>query len=122
MEVLELNHVGIWVENVAASVDFYKNILQFEQLPRPAFDFNGAWFRLGKHQELHILEGRTEKVISHSRKSHFALKVKSIKETEYFLKNKGLTFTGPKQRPDGGWQIFVVDPDGYWIEFSELNY
>jgi hypothetical protein len=27
---------------------------------------------------------------------------------------------GPKQRPDGMWQIFIQDPDGHYIELTEL--
>ncbi|MDX2190216.1 MAG: VOC family protein [Bacteroidota bacterium] len=116
MQTIELNHIAIHVKNVAESVDFYKNTLEFEQIPRPAFDFDGAWFRLGSVQELHILEGRDYEVQSSSRKTHFALKVASINESEQFLVKKKVTFRAPKQRPDGLYQIFVVDPDGYWIE------
>jgi len=32
-----------------------------------------------------------------------------------------LEFLGPKLRPDGVQQIFLQDPDGYWIEFCELR-
>jgi lactoylglutathione lyase len=31
-----------------------------------------------------------------------------------------VNFMGPKQRPDGIWQIFVQDPDGHYIELTEL--
>jgi catechol 2,3-dioxygenase-like lactoylglutathione lyase family enzyme len=121
ISILELNHVAIHVKNVAESIHFYQNILEFEKLnTRPAFDFDGAWFRLGVYQELHIIEGRDYEVNSHSRKTHFALRVKSASETVAFLKSKNIEMIGPKPRPDGVIQIFITDPDGYWIEFTEI--
>ena len=119
--ITELNHIALHVSDVSKSIQFYKHILEFELLnTRPAFDFDGAWFRLGQCQELHLIEGRNYEVNSHSRKTHFALKVLSIKATEDFLKSKNLAMVGPKLRPDGAWQIFITDPDGYWIEFTEI--
>jgi catechol 2,3-dioxygenase-like lactoylglutathione lyase family enzyme len=47
MKTLQLNHVAIHVADVERSVHFYRDVLQLEPLPRPAFKFPGAWFRLG---------------------------------------------------------------------------
>ena len=55
MKILEINHVAISVEDVDRTCDFYANIMQLEQLARPAFDFPGAWFRLGPKQELSLI-------------------------------------------------------------------
>jgi len=43
MKIQELNHVAIYVANVQQSVDFFKQVLKLEPMPRPAFDFPGAW-------------------------------------------------------------------------------
>ena len=58
--IFELNHVAIHVADVERSCHFYANILRLEALPRPGFDFPGAWFRLGPLQELHIIGRREE--------------------------------------------------------------
>ncbi|QNF33702.1 VOC family protein [Adhaeribacter swui] len=120
LTVLELNHVALHVQDVAVSCRFYGELLGFRALPRPAFDFPGAWFALGPHQELHLIGDRALAVHSHHRGNHFALKVATIKETEEHLRAAGLTFMGPKKRPDGMWQIFLTDPDGHVLEFTEL--
>jgi catechol 2,3-dioxygenase-like lactoylglutathione lyase family enzyme len=120
MEVEELNHVAIYVKDVAASSRFYGEVLELKPLPRPAFDFPGAWFRLGSRQELHLIGNRQEDLIFLKR-HHFALKIKSAREAEEFLQRKGVKFTGPKARPDGAIQIFLQDPDGYFIELFEFN-
>ena len=62
MKTLELNHVAIHVEDVERTCDFYANVLQLTPLPRPAFDFPGAWFLLGAVQELHIIGNREEDI------------------------------------------------------------
>ncbi len=115
MEIQELNHVAIYVKDVEESTRFYKDILELQPIPRPAFNFPGAWFRLGSHQELHLIGNRSEEITLHKR-HHFALKVASAKEAETFLKKKEVKYTGPKERPDGATQIFIQDPDGYHIE------
>ncbi len=119
MKFLQLNHVALHVAEVAKSVQFYGEILELEALPRPAFSFAGAWFRLGIDQELHLIEGRTEQVNAHSRGNHFALAVSNLQEIEEVLKSKKVAYQPPKQRPDGTWQLFLQDPDGYVIEICE---
>lgn len=120
MEILQLNHVAIHVADVERSCAFYRDVLGLEQIPRPAFSFPGAWFRLGKDQELHIIGERTEEVVGGPRGNHFALRVPSIREAEEMLRARGVPFQGPWQRPDGAWQIFLADPDGHYIELCEL--
>ncbi|MFC0184800.1 Glyoxalase/Bleomycin resistance protein/Dioxygenase superfamily protein [Pseudarcicella hirudinis] len=122
MKIKEINHVALYVRDVGVSMKFYGETLELEQdFRRPAFDFGGAWYKLGSRQSLHLLDGRTdEEISSSSRRNHFAVEVESIKECEAFLRNKGLEFMGPKLRPDGVPQIFLKDPDGYWMEFTEL--
>ncbi len=115
-----IHHVALHVADVARSIAFYKEVLELSQLPRPAFDFPGAWFGLGDGFELHLIGGRTEPVHSASRGNHFALLVSDIQAVAQHLRSKGLSFRGPKTRPDGAWQIFLSDPDGHTIEFTQL--
>jgi lactoylglutathione lyase len=121
MKFLQLNHIALLVADVEKSILFYKDILELPPLSRPAFNFHGAWFQLGIDQELHLIEGRNSDVSSHSRGNHFALAVSSIKEVEENLKAKKASYQPPKQRPDGVWQIFLQDPDGYYIEICEIK-
>jgi len=121
MQILELNHVAIHVKDVAKSFEFYEKKLGFISIPRPAFNFPGAWFKLGPAQQLHLIGGRVEEVHSLPEGSHYALKCKSIEAVRLAFLEKGIIFKGPKSRPDGVQQIFLQDPDGYFIEFFEEN-
>lgn len=116
MQIVELNHVALHVADLVAACDFYKNVLRLEPLTRPAFDFPGAWFRLGVQQELHLIGGRTDVVHSHNRGNHFALRVDQIDEWEEHFRAIQADARPRKRRPDGAWQIFLRDPDGHIIE------
>jgi len=116
MKLTELNHVAIRVADVERSCEFYASALRLERLPRPAFDFPGAWFRLGAAQELHIIGGRDAPVVSHNRGNHFALRAENFEAWRTHLAGLNLIFHGPVKRPDGATQIFIRDPDGHTIE------
>ena len=116
MTIKALDHVALHVADVERSVAFYANVLLLQPLPRPAFDFPGAWFRLGTRQELHLLGNRQEPVLSDPRGTHFALEVENLHDWEAHLQAQNATFRPPKARPDGNRQIFVLDPDGHWVE------
>ena len=116
MKVIELNHVAIHVSDVEKSSEFYRNVLLLESLPRPAFDFPGAWFRLGSQQELHLIGNRADPVISSNRGNHFALRVDELATWERHFQISGIKFFPRKMRPDGAWQVFLRDPDGHFIE------
>jgi len=116
MQILELNHVALLVADLDRSCEFYLRVLKLQPIPRPAFDFPGAWFRLGTQQELHLIGERAEPVISGSRSNHFALQVSEIEAWEKHLVSVSADFRPKKLRPDGAEQIFVRDPDGHVIE------
>jgi lactoylglutathione lyase len=121
MHIIQLNHVALHVEDVEKSCEFYRTMLQLSEIPRPAFEFPGAWFALGNDgQQLHLIGERTEPVNSHSRGNHLALQVRDIEEVLRHLRHQGISFLGPRPRPDGAIQIFLQDPDEHWIELCQL--
>jgi catechol 2,3-dioxygenase-like lactoylglutathione lyase family enzyme len=116
MQIHELNHVALHVADVDTSSAFYRDVLQLDPVPRPAFTFPGAWFRLGANQELHLIGERVAPVVSGNRGNHFALRVGDLESWEAHLQKTGADFRPRKQRPDGAWQVFLRDPDGHVIE------
>ncbi|MCA9139301.1 MAG: VOC family protein [Planctomycetales bacterium] len=116
MKVYELNHVAIHVADVDASVKFYRDVLCLPPMDRPAFDFPGAWFRLGENQELHLIGDRDLPVYSGHRGTHFALIVDDLDEWESHLDAHEANRLPRRIRPDGALQTFVQDPDGHWVE------
>jgi catechol 2,3-dioxygenase-like lactoylglutathione lyase family enzyme len=120
MKVHELNHAAVHIADVERSCAFYRDVLRLEMIPRPAFDFPGAWFRLGAAQELHLIGRRMDSVPPVNVNNHFALRVDDIAAWEKHLQEVGAAFRPRKQRPDGAWQIFLRDPDGHFVELFML--
>jgi len=116
MTIRELNHIALYVTDVTRSTEFYSHVLQLEPIPRPAFTFPGAWFRLGTSQELHLIANHGAPFFRSHDKNHFALRVDDLAAWERHLKTVAAEFSPKKQRPDGAWQIFLRDPDGHAIE------
>lgn len=116
MKFRQLDHIALHVADVDASCEFYRDVLQLEAMPRPAFDFPGAWFRLGETQELHLIGNRDQDVHSKSRGTHWALLVDDMDAWEARFQKLGVQYAPRRTRPDGAFQIYVADPDGYWIE------
>ncbi len=98
------------------SCAFYERALKLERIPRPAFTFPGAWYRLGVDQDLHIIGGRTQATVSHNRGNHYALLVDDIDAWEEFFRQEQIEYVPRRIRPDGAFQIYIVDPDGHYIE------
>jgi len=116
MEHSGLNHVAIHVKDVQQSCEFYERVLELEAIPRPNFDFLGAWYRLGEMQELHLIGGRDKPVHAETRGNHYALMIHDMNAWEAHLKKLGVDYHQRRTRPDGAYQIYVTDPDGHCIE------
>ena len=119
LEIEELHHVALHVKDVDLSIEFYKSVIGFQQILRPSFSFPGAWFRIGKMQELHLIGGRELDVHSSNRGNHFAMRVTNIQLADQYFQEKNIERMGPKRRPDGAWQIFIKDVDGHTIELFQ---
>lgn len=118
---LKLDHYSIYCFDLEQSIKFYTQVLRLKSKTRPSFDFPGHWFDIGNDQELHLISGRKEQKenLPMSRNIHQAYKTTEIEQFNKHLDSLNISKIGPKKRPDGITQIFIQDPDGYWIEITE---
>ena len=116
MRVSELNHIALHVRDVERSSDFYRKVLLLDPMPRPAFSFPGAWFRIGTQQELHLIGERPVTGDAGPRSNHWALLIDDMSVWEQHFQKLGVSFVPRRTRPDGALQIYVTDPDGHVIE------
>ncbi|NUO00867.1 MAG: DUF1080 domain-containing protein [Saprospiraceae bacterium] len=114
------NHVALAVKDIEESARFYREIIGLEPVPVPEhLKAIRSWFKIGPGQELHLLAGRTFPVTNNDPNlGHFALTIPDADPVEQFLKAKGMPYLR-QQRFDGAWQIYISDPDGYFIELNE---
>ncbi|MBM7551563.1 VOC family protein [Thalassobacillus pellis] len=122
IEIDYLHHVSLSVTDLEKSKEFYGEVLGFQEIDRPDFDFPGAWYQIGDKQQLHLIVYPHSETIRksdqlESKESHFAIRVKSYDQTLEHLKNRGIKVDEKPNSRSGFAQIFCQDPDNHLIEF-----
>ena len=123
----EFDHTTVHVRDLQKSADFYEKVFGLERIPTPFKDTQHLWFRIGPHQQLHMVGGATE-VAPRDIEVHFAFRVPSIPSFMAHLEQlqvKYRNFAGDGKvasRPDGVQQLYLQDPDGYWIEVNDNKF
>lgn len=120
IELVRLHHVSFAVKDLDRSREFFGNVVGLSEIPRPAFDFRGAWFAIGDRQ-LHLIEqkdpggGAVSGRISRS--DHMALEVADVDAVRKTLDEAGIPYQAGGNEALGFTQVFCSDPDGHTIEF-----
>jgi lactoylglutathione lyase len=122
-----LNHVAVYVVNLQQSVHFYRDVLGLDTMPEPFHDGKHAWFKVGENCHLHVIQGAAEKMI-HDKNAHICFSVPSVDTFIEQLNKEKVSFEswgGDKGkyavRVDGVKQLYLKDPDGYWIEINDAK-
>jgi lactoylglutathione lyase len=118
------DHTTIYVTDLARGADFYSRVMMLDTIPEPFHDHHHVWFRMGEHSQLHVVSGAKED-ISHDVNIHLAFSVSSLPDFMKHLDQLGIkygNFQGEAKkiavRPDQIQQVYLQDPDGYWIEVN----
>lgn len=121
---VKINHIAISVTNLQESEQFYRDILGLKQIPEPFGLGIHAWFDIG-FAELHVIEMAEERT-DHSISSHLCFSMRDLDGFLETLAEHNIPFydfeENPGQmtlRPDGVRQIYITDPDGYWVEIND---
>lgn len=119
-----VDHVALHVADLDASAAFYSGVFGLQEIPAAAK--GRRWFSLGKGVALHLLGGRSEPVAD-DRSVHLALTSGDLEPILQRLRDRRIPwsdFAGTpgavsSGRSDGVRQIFLRDPDGYWVEVND---
>ncbi|RZK19763.1 MAG: VOC family protein [Hymenobacter sp.] len=119
-----LNHLALYVVDLQKSSDFYQNVLQLPEIPEPFKDGKHVWFRIGPHSQLHVIQGN--KTQDHDINTHLAFSVPDLAKLRAHLDKLGVRYGNWKgepgkttPRPDGVQQIYLQDPDNFWLEVND---
>lgn len=132
MKYQAIHHVAVDVTDLERSRRFYQEVLQLEEIPRPPFDFPGAWYALGPDgQQVHLIvyPNHTLRVGKglEPRDVHFAVRVPSFREAVAYFQGLGYRedaedlFRQIIIRPHataGFPQLYILDPDRHIIEVN----
>ena len=120
------DHTTVYVRDLQKSADFYEKVLRLERISEPFKDGRHVWFRIGAHDQLHVVSGATE-AMKHDVNVHLAFRVASFNDFVTHLDGMEIKYRksirdedkGTSVRPDGVHQVYFQDPDGYWIEVND---
>jgi catechol 2,3-dioxygenase-like lactoylglutathione lyase family enzyme len=130
MQLKKLDHSALVITDLARARQFYGEVLGLTEIPRPpTFTFAGAWFR-GQGFELHLIVDKdttthagfgelgpsAQRGLAH----HLGFEVDDLAAVEAHLRKHGANIIGgPLPRGDGPVQLYVLDPDGNFLEFFD---
>lgn len=123
---IAFDHIALYVNDIEKSVAFYKDMFDLRQVPAPV-PF-ARWLAFGNGMMLHIVGGRPAPV-ENGKWDHFAITCDNLKTFIERLNAKGIAWSDIQGRPNpqtdirgkGIKQIFIKDPDGYWIEVNDAQ-
>ena len=122
-----INHVAIYVVDLKKSGDFYMNTLGLDTIPEPFHDGKHIWLKIGPSVAMHIIQG-AETRKNYYKNQHTCFSVASVDVFTNTLRKKNIEWEdrdGAKMaittRVDGVKQIWLQDPDGYWVEINDAK-
>lgn len=121
---MRINHLAIFVTDMKQSREFYVKVLGLDSIPEPFHDNKHLWLDLGFGTSLHIIAG-ADKKIEHFLNNHLCLSTPDFASFKNILEQRKIAWYnagGEKgkttTRTDGVLQLWLQDPDGYWIEIN----
>lgn len=122
-----IDHYAINVSDLERSVAFYQELFDLKEIKNGTGLDHIRWFGLGTNQELHIIQvDSLDKKIPKG--VHLALRTFDLEGFRASVTSKNIPYSDwpgkeskVSMRPDGVRQIYLQDPDGYWIEVNDAN-
>lgn len=124
---VSINHIALSVVNMQKSNFFYREIIGLDTIPEPFHDGIHTWYLIGPKIALHIIEG-AKAAKTYYKGSHLCFTVPSVEKQLELLRKHQIrwedwqgTPSGVTLRVDGVKQIWLQDPDGYWVEINDAR-
>lgn len=122
---LRLDHVAILVRDLARSAAFYRDVLMLPEIECKVGKSHIRWFGISDRQSIHLIEGDFgNTAVKFS--THFCISTDRFDAMKEHFTRLGVTYCNVAReenrenfRPDGIRQIYIQDPDAYWIEFND---
>ena len=121
------NHLALSVKDVGRSADFYKKVLNLNEITNRTKMEGIRWFSIGEGKELHLISIVKDNVTV-NKAVHLALTTSNFDRFIKTLEGANITYSDwpgtPNKiniRADGIKQIYFQDPDGYWIEVNSVG-
>jgi lactoylglutathione lyase len=124
---INFEHNAFLVRDVDKAASFYLDILKLQEIEVPGAPETRRWFSLGGSLQLHLIEGDNAHIV-HDKSVHMACRTSDLSALISELRKRNYPFEswqGEKNnfnvRADGIRQIYLQDPDGYWLEINDTS-
>ncbi len=124
---VRINHTAIFVKDLQTTKTFYEMIIGLDTIPEPFHDGKHAWYSVGPGVSLHVIQGATDKK-EYYKNQHTCFSVSSVETFVSVLAKSNIVWEDVKgqqkaitTRIDGVKQIWLQDPDGYWLEINDAK-
>ena len=122
-----INHIAFSVHDLKKSTDFYLQIVGLDTIPEPFHDGRHTWFSIGDRSHLHLIQNPPPISIP-EKNTHLCFTVPSVDAFVEKIKKAGIPYEdwpGKKSaitiRVDKVKQVYIQDPDGYWLEINDAR-
>lgn len=124
---IKVNHIAVHVSDLKKSMDFYTEVLALKEIEEPFKDGLHAWYDIGGGAALHLIEApNNPKALS--KVNHLCFSIPDMAAFVQNMKSKNYPFESwagvvgeITDRVDGVKQIYIRDPDGYWLEINDAH-
>lgn len=120
-----INHIALSVLDLAKSSRFYHDVIGLDTIPEPFHDGRHVWLSIGVNSHLHLIQNPPPLTVP-SKNTHLCFSVASVNDLVPLLQKNAIAYEdwpGKKSaittRVDGIHQLYLQDPDGYWIEVND---
>ena len=126
MAVKKIEHVGIQVRDINASIEFYQRVIGMKLLG--TLDHSNGVIKLAflgfegkKETEVELIQGYNDNLPTEGKVHHIAFTVEGLEAEVERVRDLGVTFIDSEitTLPNGSRYMFFAGPDGEWIEFFE---
>lgn len=123
----KINHTAIYVIDLEKSGWFYHNIIGLDTIPEPFHDGKHIWMKTSETSSLHIIKGADQPKEYYKNQhtcfsvSDFNAFVEKLKKENIVFENVSGKLNAVTTRIDGVHQLWLRDPDGYWLEINDMQ-
>lgn len=123
--IVKFDHMALVVKDLKSTIAFYTQTLGFEQIEDPTGNPSIDWVQSPSGQQLHFLQAEMSE-IRFTKSVHMSFAIETFTAFVNHLKSLNIPFEdweGRKGeitiRQDGVRQVYIQDPNGYWIEIND---
>lgn len=124
----QFDHQSIVVKDVNVSADFYGNILGLKETPHPDNPPTIRWFIVNGNSHVHLIQ-RDFVPFEKNKSMHLCLSTQDLEGVIAHLEKNNITYwdwpgkeNAVTTRKDKVRQIYIQDPDNYWIEINTAKH